>query len=81
VLSRKLASHGGKNKNPPEIPAGFRKNDLQLTRSEIPPEQNDVPRNALQRGGGGNHQVGRFNEHFNGILRHLPGWVNQFAHK
>jgi hypothetical protein len=52
---------GGKNKNPPEIPAGFKKTVLPLTRSEIPPEQNDMPRNALQRGG--HHRLGRFHEH------------------
>jgi hypothetical protein len=55
------------NKNPPEDPAGFRKTVLQLTRSEIPPGQNDMPCDALQRGG--SHHVGWFNEHFNGILR------------
>jgi hypothetical protein len=47
--------------------SGFQKNGVQSTRSEIPPGQNDMPRNALQRGGD-NHQPGRFNEHFNGIL-------------
>jgi hypothetical protein len=55
-------------KNPPENPAGFRKTVLQSTRSEIPPEHNDMPCDALQRGGG-KHRLGRFNEHFGGILR------------
>jgi hypothetical protein len=66
--SPETAGHGGKNKNPPENPAGFRKTVLQSTRSKIPPEHNDMPCDALQRGGG-KHRLGRFNEHFGGILR------------
>jgi len=54
----------GKKKNPPEIPAGFRKTDDQLSRSEIPPGHNEMPRNALQRGGGGVHRLDWVCEHF-----------------
>jgi hypothetical protein len=67
VLLWKRELHSGKNKNPPENPAGFRKTVLQSTRSEIPPAQNDVPCDALQHGGG-NHRLCRFNEHFDGML-------------
>jgi len=66
------------NKNPPENPAGFRKTYLQLSRSEIPPGHNEMPRNALQRGGG-NHRHGWFHEHFERILRNLNRRVNEFA--
>jgi len=78
VLSRKLARHGGKNKNPPEIPAGFRKRVYNLSRSEIPPGHNEMPRNALQRGGG-DHRLGWVHEHFKRILRNLNRRVNEFA--
>jgi len=63
VLLWKPGPHDGKKKNPPEIPAGFRKTDDQLSRSEIPPGHNEMPRNALQRGGGV-HWLDRFYEHF-----------------
>ena len=80
VLSRKPARHvmTGKTKTRRRIQRVSEKTVLQLTRSEIPPDQNDMPCDALQRGGG-NHRLGRFNEHFNAILRKLPGWVNKFA--
>jgi hypothetical protein len=55
-----------------------RVSEKRIIRSEIPPAQNDMPHNALQRGSG-NHRLGRINEHFNRILRQLSGWVNKFA--
>jgi hypothetical protein len=57
----------GKTKTRRRFQRVSEKTVLQLTRSEIPPEHNDMPRNALQRGGG-KHRFGRFNEHFNGML-------------
>jgi hypothetical protein len=55
-----------------------RVSEKRIIRSEIPPAQNDMPRNALQRGGG-NHRLGQFHEHFSGMLRQLFEWVNKFA--
>jgi hypothetical protein len=58
----------GKTKTRRRIQRVSEKTDLQSTRSEIPPAQNDMPRHALQRGGG-KHRLGRFHEHVGGILR------------
>jgi hypothetical protein len=68
----------GKTKTRRRIQRVSEKTVLQSTRSEIPPAQNDMPRHALQSGGG-KHQLGRFHEHVNGMVRHLPGWVNKFG--
>jgi hypothetical protein len=65
----------GKNKNPPESPAGFRKRIK--ARLENPPAQNDMPRYALQRGG--DHRLGQVHEHYDGMLWQLVTWVNEFA--
>jgi hypothetical protein len=73
VLFCKPGPHNGKNKNPPEIPAGFQKNVL--IRSEIPPKPKKMPRYAFWRGGG-NHRLGWFHEHFDGILWQLLMRVN-----
>jgi len=66
VLSRKSAVTTGKTKTRRSIQRVSEKMDQ--TRSEILPGHNDMPRNALQRGGG-NHRHGRFHEHFDGMLR------------
>jgi hypothetical protein len=65
-----LETHGSRREkqNPPENPAGFRKRVYNLSRSEIPPEHNEMPRNTLQCGGGV-QRLDRFYEHFGQMLR------------
>jgi len=48
--------------------SGFQKNVFAIIRSEIPPEHNEMPCDARRRGNR-NHRLGRFHEHFDGMLR------------